>query len=101
MCLVMTVLMLLSLIISYRVVKAYTRPIRQISSEIKSLSTGNLDKKISVDSDDEIIEKLVEVRYLSVDAVDHVNVDWLDDTMIELTVKENGFPLGRLEKVLN
>ena len=54
MCLVMTVLMLLSLIISYRVVKAYTRPIRQISSEIKSLSTGNLDKKISVDSDDEI-----------------------------------------------
>lgn len=52
-------------------------------------------------TDDEIIEKLVEVRYLSVDAVDHVNVDWLDDTMIELTVKENGFPLGRLEKVLN
>lgn len=52
-------------------------------------------------TDDEIIEKLVEVRYLSVDAVDHVNVDWLDDTMIELTVKEDGFPLGRLEKVLN
>ena len=52
-------------------------------------------------TDDEIIEKLVEVRYLNADAVDHVNVDWLDDTMIELTVKENGFPVGRLEKVLN
>lgn len=54
MCIVMAILLLLSLIISYRVVKSYTRPIKEISSEIKSLSTGNLDKKISVESDDEI-----------------------------------------------
>ena len=50
-------------------------------------------------TDDEVIEKLIEVGYLNADAVDDVNVDWLDDTMIELTAKENGFPLGRLEKV--
>lgn len=52
-------------------------------------------------TDVEVIEKLVEVGYLKANAVDRVNVDWLDDTMIELTVKENGFPLGKLEKVLN
>ena len=52
-------------------------------------------------TDDEVVEKLIEVGYLCSDAIDHVNIDWLDDTMIELTVKENGFPLGRLEKVLN
>ncbi len=59
MCFVMALLLMLSLIISYRVVKAYTRPIKQISSEIKSLSKGNLDKQISVKSGDEI-EKLAE-----------------------------------------
>ena len=52
-------------------------------------------------TDEEIIDKLVEVGYLNVEFLDRINVDWLDDTIIELTVKESGFPLGRLEKVLN
>ena len=70
--------------------------------DVNGVSREDCDIDLVFDNtDDEIIEKLVEVRYLSVDAVDHVNVDWLDDTMIELTVMENGFPLGRLEKVLN
>ena len=52
-------------------------------------------------TDEEIIEKLVEVGYLNKESVDNIAVDWLDDTMIELTLKENWMPLGRLEKVEN
>jgi sigma-B regulation protein RsbU (phosphoserine phosphatase) len=54
MCALMAGLLLLSLIIAFKVVKNYTRPIKLISSEIESLSTGDLDKKISVRSGDEI-----------------------------------------------
>lgn len=60
MCFLLAGLLLLSLFLAYKVVKAYTKPINLISSEIESLSTGELDKKIYVRSGGDEIETLAE-----------------------------------------
>lgn len=50
----LALMLLISLTIAYRVVKKYTSPIELISQEIKSLATGDFDKRICVNSGDEI-----------------------------------------------
>lgn len=51
------------------------------------------------DSDDDIINKLVKVGYLSHEAIGQVVVEWLNEHMIEIFKFDNGEPLGRLEKI--
>lgn len=50
----LTLILLISLTIAYRIVKKYTSPIERISQEIKSLATGDFEKRICVNSGDEI-----------------------------------------------
>ena len=51
---ILIVLLLISLEISYKLVKKYNRPLNQLSSEIQNLSTLDLDKRLSINSEDEI-----------------------------------------------
>ena len=51
------------------------------------------------DSNEDIINKLVDAGYLSHEAIGRVVVEWIDEYMIEIFKFDNGEPLGRLEKV--
>lgn len=52
--LILIALLIMALLVTFSLVKKVTLPINRISSEIKSLVTGNLDKKIRVKSGDEV-----------------------------------------------
>lgn len=51
------------------------------------------------DSDDDIINKLIDVGFLKHEAINRVVIEWLDESMIEIFELGSGEPLGRLEKV--
>jgi len=51
------------------------------------------------DSDDDIINKLIDVGFLKHEAINHVAIEWFDESMLEIFELESGEPLCSLEKV--
>lgn len=69
--------------------------------EVNDLTTAEDDIVIAEDStDEEIIDLLIRIGYLTPEVKELVYLESYDNEMIEIVARENDYPIGRLEMIV-